>query len=438
MAISGDSAASGRRSTTQPTGVRKWIGRIGLLLGPGLITAAAGDDAGGIATYSQAGAQWRYDFVWLMIVITVALIIVQEMCARMGAVTGKGLTDLIREKFGVRWTLFAILAILIANGGTVVSEFAGVAAALEMFHITRFISVPLMAVTLWWLVVKGSYNRVEKIFLALCAVFLVYIPAAFLARPDWGAVAHSVWHPHFYWKTQGYTLALIALIGTTITPYMQIMLQSSVAEKGVTARDYPRTARWDTIIGCIFGDLISLFIIVAAAQALFKGPGVTSIGTADQAARALVPVAGSLAALLFAAGLFGASMLAGAVLPLSTSYSICESLGLQSGVSNDFEQAPVFYIIFTSLLIGGAFIALLPGLPLMELLVIVQAIEGCILPIILVFIMLIINDTEIMPILRNGWLLNIAAWATTIIIGIVAVGYVVVSVILPMFGVKLG
>ncbi|MDQ2731208.1 MAG: divalent metal cation transporter [Armatimonadota bacterium] len=413
--------------------------RLGMFLGPGLIAAFAGNDAGGIATYAQAGAQWKYDFIWLMVLITFSLIIVQEMCARMGAVTGKGLADLIREKFGFRWTLFAIAAILIANGGTVVSEFAGIAAALEIFKIKPYVSIPLMALLLWWIAVKGSSARVNTIFLILCAGFVVYIPAAFMGKPlNWGELVHATWHPHFYLRTPGYLLAVLALIGTTITPYMQIYLQTSVAQKGVTAAEYPRSQKWDTIMGCILGDLISVVIIIATAKVLFAGPGKFTIDTADQAARALAPVVGVWAEYLFAAGLFGASMLAAAVVPLATAYFICEAIGWQSDVSSDFEDAKAFYFIFSGILVIGAAVALIPNLPLMQLLVIVQAIEGCMLPILLVFIMLLINDPEIMPVLRNSKLFNLSAWTTTIVIGLIALAYVIATVILPRFGINLG
>jgi Mn2+/Fe2+ NRAMP family transporter len=426
---------AGRRPSASP-----WA-RLGGLLGPGLIAACAGNDAGGIATYATAGAQWQYNLVLFMLLITVGLVVVQEMSARMGAVTGKGLTDLIREKFGVRWALLAILAILISNGGTVVSEFAGIAAALELVHISRFVSVPAMAALLWWLVVKGTYPRVERFFLILCFGFLVYIPAAFMAHPDWRLVSMQTIHPGFFWATGGYALTLMAVIGTTITPYMQIILQSSVAEKGVTASDYPRGEKWDTILGCLFGDAISICIIIATAAALYdphRGPGSVSLDSAQQAAVALRPVVGPAAEILLALGLFGASMLAGAVLPLSTAFSICEALGLQSGVTNSFEDAPVFYTLFTGLILVGATTALaIPDSMLIALMVVIQAVEGCVLPVILIFMLLIINDPEFMPALRNSRSFNFLAWLTTGTVSVVAVGYVFLTVILHgVFGLK--
>ncbi|HET6387710.1 MAG TPA: Nramp family divalent metal transporter [Armatimonadota bacterium] len=436
-----NSAALNERESQQHTQrpvISGWR-RVASILGPGIITASAGNDAGGIATYAQAGAQWKYNFIWLMVVITFCLIIVQEMCARMGAVTGKGLSDLIREKFGPRWTLFAVLAILIANGGTVVTEFAGIAAALELVGVTRYISVPLMAFVLWWLVVKGTYGRVKTIFLVFSMVFLTYIPAAFISHPHWREVGMSTIHPAFYWRQSAYTLALVALIGTTITPYMQIMLQSSVAEEGVTAAEYPRGEKWDTILGCIYSDIISVFIIVATAVALFHLPaGSVQVKDAGAAAQALRPVAGPLTVYLFALGLFGASVLAGAVLPLATSYSVCESLGFQTGLDNDFRDAKVFYILFTGLLFGGAAIALIPGIDPLRLMYYVQAIEGCILPIILIFIMLIINDSEVMTTLRNGPVFNFLAWTTTVAVSVVAFAYLLMTYVLPLFGVKFG
>ncbi|MCA1595309.1 MAG: Nramp family divalent metal transporter [Chloroflexi bacterium] len=442
-----ETASAGERQSHQsaarpPRRGRYNLSRLGAFLGPGLVAACAGNDAGGIATYAQAGAAWKYDFVWLMVVITICLVVVQEMCARMGAVTGQGLVDLIRERFGVRMTAFAILSLLIANGGTVVSEFAGIAASLQLFHISKYVSVPLMAVVLWWLVVKGSRARVETVFVLMSAIFLVYIPAAILARPNWGEVLHAALHPRFHMGTEGYTLALVALIGTTITPYMQVMLQSSVAEKKVTAAEYPRGEKWDTIFGCIFSDAISIFIIVATAVALFHGMGKVNIDTADQAARALVPAvsriagpqSGLWASYLFAAGLFGASMLAGAVLPLSTAYCICEAVGWQSGVDSKFQDARSFYTLFTGILAVGAALALIPGVDPLRLMFFVQALEGCILPIILVFIMLLVNDRELMPELRNGPIFNVVAWLTTIVVGVIAVAFVVMTYVAPLFG----
>ncbi|HEX9544511.1 MAG TPA: divalent metal cation transporter, partial [Pyrinomonadaceae bacterium] len=315
------------------------------LLGPGMIAASAGNDAGGIATFASVGAEHGYQLLWILIPITISLGIVQEMCARMGAVTGKGLADLVRERFGVRWTAFIMLALLIANGGVTVSEFVGIAAATELFGVPRFISVPLSAVSIWWLVVKGSYQRVERAFLLMSLVFLAYIVSAFMARPDWSAVAVGLVKPTFSLGA-AYLFTCVAVIGTTISPYMQVYVQSSVVEKGATPEEYRKT-KADVWVGTIFSNLVVFFIVVSTAATLHKF-GVR-IETAADAARALKPLAGPYAEKLFAVGLFGASMLAAGVLPLATAYSISEALGFEKGVSHSFREAPIFIGVFTFL-----------------------------------------------------------------------------------------
>jgi Mn2+/Fe2+ NRAMP family transporter len=326
----------------------------------------------------------------------------------MGAVTGKGLADLIRERFGVRWTALVMLALLIANGGVTVSEFVGIAAATELFGIPRFFSVPLAAVFIWWLVVKGSYQRVERVFLLMTLVFLGYIASAFLARPDWTKVAVGLVRPSFSLDS-AYLFTLVAVVGTTISPYMQVFIQSSVVEKGITAENYGRT-RVDVWVGTIFAILIVLFIVISTAATLHKR-GI-QITTASDAARALQPLAGHYAEALFGIGLFGASMLAAGVLPLATAYSVSEALGFEKGVSRSFREAPIFLGVFTFLVAVGAAIAVLPNLPLIKVLLVTQVINGLLLPVILFAVLRLVNDSELMGSHVNGSLYNVAAWLT--------------------------
>jgi Mn2+/Fe2+ NRAMP family transporter len=397
-----------RRTFTRRSGILAYIA----IVGPGMIAANAGNDAGGIATYATVGADYGYSLLWVLIPITISLGIVQEMCARMGAVTGKGLADLIRERFGVRWTAVVMLALLIANAGVTVSEFVGIAAATELFGIPRYVSVPLAAAGIWWLVVKGSYKRVERVFLVMSLVFLGYIVSAFLAKPDWGQIAHEMVRPSFSF-TPAYIFTFIAVVGTTISPYMQVFVQSSVVEKGVTAEDYALT-RLDVWSGTIFAIAIAFFIVVSTAATLHVH-GI-HIETAADAARALEPLAGRYARVLFAIGLFGASMLAAGVLPLATAYSITEALGFEKGVSRTFREAPIFIGIFTFLVVVGALVAVIPGLPLIRVLIVTQVINGLLLPIILIAIQKLVNDQEVMGEYVNGRLYNIFAWLTTIIV----------------------
>lgn len=403
-------------------------------LGPGLIAAAAGDDAGGIATYSTVGAQYGYQLLWMMVVITVSLVVVQEMCARMGAATGKGLSDLIRERFGVRGAAFAMLTLLVANTLTTISEFAGIAAAMQLFGITKYVSVPIAALVVWYLVTRGTYERVEKVFLVMTFAFFAYPIAAILAHPNWGQVVEATVVPSFHWQS-AYLILFVGTIGTTITPYMQLYIQSSVAEKGVTIERYG-AEKADAYVGSIFGNVISAFIIVACAATIFLasgGKGVV-INTADQAARALAPLLGPYAPFLFAVGLLGASLLAAAVLPLSTSYSICESFGFEHGVSRSFKEAPVFVGLFSGMVILGALVAMIPGLPLIQLLIIIQVVNGVLLPILLVFILRLVNDRRVMGRYVNGPVQNVIAWGTTGILSVLCV-IMIASTILPAVGI---
>lgn len=399
------------------------------ILGPGVIAASAGNDAGGIATFASVGADHGYKLLWVLIPLTISLGIVQEMCARMGAVTGKGLSDLIRERFGVRWTALIMVALLIANGGVTVSEFVGIAAAMELLGITRHISVPIAAIAIWWLVVKGSYQRVERVFLAMSLVFVAYVISAFLAHPPWATVAREIVHPHFEF-TSGYLFTFVAVIGTTISPYMQVFIQSSVVEKGVRAENY-RLTRLDVWIGTVFAIVIVFFIVVSTAATLnVHGE---HIETAAQAARALKPLAGRYAELLFAIGLFGASMLAAGVLPLATAYSISEAFGFEKGVSSSFREAPIFLGIFTFLVALGALIAMMPGLPLIQVLLVTQVINGVLLPVVLIAILRLVNNRELMGVHVNGPLLNIAAWLTTIVVSVLSLLLIIATVFPGLF-----
>jgi Mn2+/Fe2+ NRAMP family transporter len=401
----------GRRVRDSFTRRRRFLGYLAIL-GPGMIAASAGNDAGGIATFASVGADHGYRLLWILIPITISLGLVQEMCARMGAVTGKGLADLIRERFGVRWTALVMLALLIANGGVTVSEFVGIAAATELFGVPRFISVPLSAITIWWLVVKGSYQRVERAFLFMSLVFLSYIVSAFLAKPDWSEVALGLVTPGFHLE-YAYLFTFVAVVGTTISPYMQVYVQSSVVEKGVTPEDYGRT-KMDVWIGTMLAMLVVFFIVVSTAATLHKH-GLQIEGAAD-VARALKPLAGPYAEKLFAVGLFGASMLAAGVLPLATAYSISEALGFEKGVSRSFREAPIFLGVFTFLVAVGAAIAVIPNLPLIRVLLVTQVINGLLLPIILFAILRLVNDRELMGTHVNGPLYNLGAWVTAIVV----------------------
>ncbi|HKC65177.1 MAG TPA: Nramp family divalent metal transporter [Pyrinomonadaceae bacterium] len=416
----------GARGLRQTLARRKGLIAYLAILGPGMIAANAGNDAGGIATFASVGADLGYSLLWILIPITFALGIVQEMCARMGAVTGKGLADLIRERFGVRWTALVMLALLIANGGVTISEFLGIAAASEIFNIPRYVSVPLAAFMVWWLVVKGSYKRVERVFLVMSLVFLGYIVSAFLAKPAWGEVARSVVRPHLDFSA-AFLFTFVAVVGTTISPYMQVFVQSSVVEKGITPDDYKLT-RADVWTGTVFSNLIVFFIVVSTAATLHTQTPPQHIETAADAALALKPLAGPYAGMLFAIGLFGASMLAAGVLPLATAYSISEALGFEKGVSRSFREAPIFIGIFTSLVVVGAIVAMMPGLPLIDALLNMQVVNGLLLPVLLIAILRLVNDREVMGEHTNGPIYNIVAWLTAIIISALSLFYIVTKI----------
>ena len=386
------------------------------ILGPGIIAASSGNEASGIATYSTAGAAYGYSLLWAFIPMTICFAIAQEMCVRMGVVTGQGLADLIREQFGVRWTALIMLALLIANGGIIVAEFVGIAQAAELFGVSRYIAVPLTALVIWWLVARGTPKRVEQIFLLMSLVFLTYIVSAFLAKPDWSEVARGFFIPNFSLEA-GYLFTVVALIGTTITPFMQLFVQSSVVEKGLDTEDL-KIARTDAIFGVVFANAVAAFIVISTASTLHASG--TVLEDAADAAQALAPVAGEYASYLFAVGLFGASMLAMGVLPLATAYSLSESLGFEKGLSRSFREAPIFLGIFTVLIILGAIVALVPGIPQIKLLVFTQCINGLLLPVILAAVVLLSSDEAIMGEYRNSSTFNLAAWAVTVTVSLLS------------------
>jgi NRAMP (natural resistance-associated macrophage protein)-like metal ion transporter len=394
---------------------RGWRSRLTLFLaviGPGFITANVDNDAGGIFTYSQAGAQFGYVLLWTMIPITIALVVVQEMASRMGAATGKGLSDLIREEFGFRLTFFVMLALVITNFGNVVAEFAGIASSLELFGWSKYVVVPASAFAIWAMVVRGTYDSIEKVFLAASAFYICYIIAGLLARPDWTAAAFAtVTRPQAAGiRNYGYLYMVIAVVGTTIAPWMQFYLQASVVEKGITMRQYA-ASRWDVILGCVFTDVVAWFIIVACAATLYAA-GHHDIASAADAAQALRPLAGEYAYLLFAAGLFNASLFAASILPISTAYAVCEGLGFESGLDKKFHEAPVFYWLYTLLIVAGAGVLLIPRLPLVYVSVLSQVANGIVLPLVLVFMLLLVNDRELMGEHVNSQRYNIVAWTT--------------------------
>jgi len=399
--------------------LRRWKTRILLFLavvGPGFITANVDNDAGGIWTYSSAGAQFGHTLLWTMIPITLALIVVQEMTARMGAVTGKGLSDLIREEFGFRITFFMVIGILITNFGNVIAEFAGIAGSLELFGLSKYITVPVSAVIVWLIVVKGQYKTVEKVFLTASFFYIAYIVAGVLAKPAWGdALLATVKPPsRSAWLQQGYVYMVIGLVGTTIAPWMQFYLQASVVEKGVTRRQY-KASQIDVITGCIFTDVVAWFIIVACAATLYAH-GYRNVQDAKDAAQALRPLAGDYAYILFAAGLFNASLFAASILPLSTAYTVCEGLGFESGLGMKFGEAPVFYWLYTALIVAGGAVILVPNLPLVKITILSQVVNGVVLPFVLIFMLLLINKKELMGEYVNSGLFNAVAWATTILV----------------------
>lgn len=396
------------------------------VVGPGIITANVDNDAGGITTYSVAGAKYGYDLLWMLVLVTVALVMVQEMSARLGVVTGRGLADLIRESMGVRVTAFVIGVLLVANLANTVSEFAGVAASMEIFGISKYVSVPIVAVGVWLLIVKGSYKSVERIFLVASALYLSYIASGLLVNPPWGQVLRASVTPSFRFEA-GYVTMFITVIGTTIAPWMQFYQQSAIADKGLKPSDIAYE-RIDVIVGSLFTDVVAAFIIIACAATIFaKG---LQIETAQDAAMALGPLAGAFAEQLFALGLLNASIFSAAILPLSTAYVVCEAFGWESGVSRTWKEAPVFFTTYTAIIMIGAGIILLPIRSLIDAMVQSQTLNGVLLPVILIAMLKLINDRRIMGNYVNGRVFNVLAWATVVVL-IVLTGILVITSFFP-------
>ena len=394
------------------------------VIGPGFVTAMVDNDAGGIYTYSEAGARFGYTLLWTLPPIALLLVITQEMNARMGAVTGKGLSDLIREEFGLRKTFLVMALLVLANFANVMANFAGVASALELFHVSRYISVPLAAVAVWFLVVKGTYASVEKIFLGACVTYIAYIIAAVLISPDWEASVLGSVRP-VVMTDPVYLTLLVGLVGTSVAPWMQFYLQAAVVEKGISAKDYIES-RVEVIVGCIVMVVVAFFIIVACAAAIWsKGP--RGIESAADAARALKPF-GEYAYLLFSAGLLNASLFAASILPLSTAYSVCEGLGFESGVNKRFHEAPVFYWLYTLLIVVGGGVVLLPGFPLVQMILFSQVLNGALLPLVLVFMIKLVNNRNLMHEWVNPRLYNLVAWLAVVTVGGLAVILLAITV----------
>lgn len=387
------------------------------VIGPGIITSNVDNDAGGITTYSLAGAQFGYSLLWTFIPITVALIVVQEMCARMGVVTGKGLADLIREQYGVKTTFYIMIALLVANLANTVAEFAGVAAALEIFGVTKYLSIPLSALFVWWLIVYGTYRRVENVFLVACLFYVSYLISGFLAHPSWVPVLKAMVVPEFSMRGN-YLVMLVGLVGTTIAPWMQFYLQSAVVEKGVRLADY-RYTRYDVIVGSIAAVVVALFIMLACAATLFQQH--ITIESAQDAALALAPLAGKYCAGLFAFGLFNASLFAASVLPLATAYYVCEGMGWETGIDRRFREAPQFFGLYTALIVLGSAFILIPHFPLLAVMYLSQVLNGVLLPFVLILILLLVNRRELMGAHVNSRAFNVIAWGTSLVMIILTV-----------------
>lgn len=381
------------------------------VMGPGIITANVDNDAGGITTYSVAGAHFGYSLLWIFLPMALALIIIQEMCSRMGVVTGKGLSDLIREKFGVKVTFYAMLVFIFSNLCNTISEFSGIAASCEIFGISKYVSLPLAAILVWWIVMKGTYKSVEKVFLVACFFYIAYIFTGFLAHPDWRFVGKEIIRPHFELRP-AFILMVMGVIGTTIAPWMQFYQQSAVVEKGINLKDY-KFARLDVIVGGIVVNLVAIFIILSCAATLFKN-GVR-IESAKDAALALKPLAGKYCSSLFAFGLLNASLFSAMILPLATAYSVCEGLGWETGLDKRPKEAPQFYFLFSALIAIGAGIIMFPKINLIKVMLLSQASNSVFLPFVLIFMLLLINDKRLMGNYRNSKFFNWVSWVTVLI-----------------------
>ncbi|MFN7923030.1 MAG: divalent metal cation transporter [Bryobacteraceae bacterium] len=394
------------------------------VIGPGFITAVVDNDAGGIFTYSQAGAKYGYLPLWTLLPITLLLIVTQEMCSRMGAVTEKGLSDLIREEFGLRVTFLTMAALGAANLTNIMANFAGVASSLELFGVTRYISVPIAAIVVWMLIVKGTYASVEKVFLFACSLYICYIISGVLVKPDWKQAAIDSVRPVVMFEP-GYLTMLIGMVGTSVAPWMQFYLQAAVVEKGVTAKEYAES-RIEVIVGCVVMSVIAFFIIVACAGAIWSVKP-QDIANATDAAKGLEPF-GKWAYLLFCAGLLNASFFAACILPLSTAYTVCEGLGFESGVNRRFREAPIFYWLFTGLIVIGAGVILIPGFPLVRMILLSQVINGALLPLVLIFMILLVNKQRVMKEWVNSAWYNVVAWAAVVLMIGLTLALVAISI----------
>jgi Mn2+/Fe2+ NRAMP family transporter len=412
--------------SSRPRLFRKRLLILLAVVGPGIITANVDNDAGGITTYSIAGATYGYDLLWMLVLVTIALVMVQEMSARLGVVTGRGLADLIRESMGVRVTAFVVGVLLIANLANTVSEFAGVAASMEIFGVSKYVSVPIVAFGVWLLIVKGSYKSVERIFLVASALYLSYVASGLLVNPPWGQILRAAVTPSFRFEA-GYVTLFITVIGTTIAPWMQFYQQSAIADKGLKPTDMPYE-RVDVIVGSLFTDIVAAFIMIACAATIFARG--LQIQTAQDAALALGPLAGAFAEQLFALGLLNASIFSAAILPLSTAYVVCEAFGWESGVNRTWKEAPVFLGTYTAIIMIGAGIILLPIKSLLETMLQSQTLNGVLLPVILVAMLKLINDRQIMGDYVNGRVFNLLSWATVGVL-IILTGVLVITSFLP-------
>jgi Mn2+/Fe2+ NRAMP family transporter len=392
------------------------------VFGPGFITANVDNDAGGILTYSSAGAKFGYALLWTLIPTTIALIVVQEMAARMGAVTGKGLSDLIREEFGLRLTVFTMLILGIADFGNIAAEFAGLASGMGIFGASKYIVVPIGAALVWFVVVQGTYRPVEKILIFFSLIYFTYMASALYAHPDWHAAVRDTFVPVVN-KSSEYLIAIIGLVGTTITPWMQFYLQASIVEKGIGKKEYG-LSKWDVILGCVITDVVAFFIVVACAATLYV-TGQHNITDAADAAVALRPLVGQFASLLFAVGLVNAALLSAAILPLATAYNICEGLGVESGINKKFSEAPVFYWLYTFLIVGGAGFVLIPQMPLIKVILYSQVLNGVLIPFVVIFMLRLVNRSDLMGEYKNSTIANVIAWGTSAVMIVLAIALVI-------------
>lgn len=410
---------------------RRWrrLMTLMVIVGPGIITATVDNDAGGVATYSLAGGNYGYGHLWALIPIGVLLFIIQEMSARLGAMTGKGLADLIRENFGLRMTFWLLLGVTLTNLANTMGEFAGVASAAEIFGLSRYIAVPLSAVFVWIVVVRGNYKSIEKVFFLACLIYLAYPISGILAKPDWKPVLHSLVVPGWQLST-GYVMMLIGIVGTTIAPWMQFYQQAAVVDKGITAKDYKYT-RLDVFVGCLFAVIIVLFIMVTCSATIHAAG--KSVESVEDAAQALFPLAGPYCAGLFAFGLLNASLFAASILPLATAYQLCEGIGWERGLDHSFREAPAFYTTYTALIVLGAGLVLLPNAPLLKIMYLSQVLNGVLLPLVLVFMLRLINDPRLMGDQTNSRVYNVLSWACVVAVSLMSV-YLAVATIFPSLG----